>query len=145
MRGEIGFIIQDIKIVGDNHFLEETSSNVVREDLEIIGKDEDHLWIFGDNDWTALMVKTLIPFMRTAAETSKKVEIEFKKLRHENKVPAVVRLGKTEFRQLNLLHIINTMGDHMTTILGVPVIQSDKTHEIKVFSEDQELKYYKFE
>lgn len=43
MRGEIGFIIQDIKIVGDNHFLEETSSNVVREDLEIIGKDEDHL------------------------------------------------------------------------------------------------------
>ena len=92
MRGEIGFIIQDIKIVGDNHFLEETSSNVVREDLEIIGKDEDHLWIFGDNDWTALMVKTLVQFMRTAAETSKKVEIEFKKLRHENKVPAVVRL-----------------------------------------------------
>lgn len=145
MRGEIGFVIQDIKIVEDNHLFEETSSNVVREDLEVIGKDEDHLWIIGDNDWTALMVKTLVPFMRTAAETSKKVEIEFEKLRHENKVPAVVRLGKTEFRQLNLLHIINTMGDHITTILGVPVIQSDKTHEIKVFSEDQELKYYKFE
>ncbi len=42
MRGEIGFIIAEIKIVGDNHSLEEHLRTLSEKILNIIGEDGDH-------------------------------------------------------------------------------------------------------
>ena len=147
MGGEIGLNIAEIKFSDDNiaPYKDDWRYTKVAIDATLIGENGDHFHICGDNDWIDLSVKAMLPFAQAAIRTENLVRSKLERIRKEGNIPAVVRLGKDHYRQMNLMHILRSGGDLISTFNGVPVIRGDDADGIEIFLESAKISQMPFD
>lgn len=147
MGGEIGLNIAEIKFSDDNiaPYKDDWRYAKVAIDATLIGENGDHFHICGDNDWIDLSVKAMLPFAQAAIRTENLVRSKLERIRKEGNIPAVVRLGKDPYRQMNLMHILRSGGDLIFTFNGVPVIRGDDADGIEIFLESAKISQMPFD
>lgn len=147
MGGEIGLNIAEIKFSDDNiaPYKDDWRYAKVAIDATLIGENGDHFHICGDNDWIDLSVKAMLPFAQAAIRTENLVRSKLERIRKEGNIPAVVRLGKDPYRQMNLMHILRSGGDLISTFNGVPVIRGDDADGIEIFLESAKISQMPFD
>lgn len=147
MGGEIGLNIAEIKFSDDNiaPYKDGWRYTEVAIDAALIDKNGDRLNICGNNDWIDLSVKAILPFVRAAIKTENIIRSKLEKIRKEGNVPAVVRLGKDPYRQMNLMHILRSGGDSISAFNGVPVIRGDDADGVEIFLESAKISQSPFD
>lgn len=147
MGGEIGLKIAEIKFSDDNvaPYKDGWRYTKVAIDATLIDENGDHFHICGDNDWIDLSVKAMLPFVQAAIRTENLVRSKLERIRKEENVPAVIRLGKDPYRQMNLMHILRSGGDSISTFDGVPVIRGDDADGVEIFLESAKISKMPFD
>lgn len=136
MGGELVVNVSAVK--SDNWFVRPLNPDNPNNDLTMVDNEGKFLHICGENDWGYLAAELLKPILKTGNELYYDISSKIDDLD-----PEVVLVGKTEYRLIDILHIVRDSEQGITVIKGVPIVKGDFNNGIKYLGK-KEMDYLPF-